>query len=160
MIARTVALTLGLTFGAAAHAATWYAFSTISSNDTTYFFDLDTMTKKAGAVTIWVKYINADNAPDPDGSYATALKTVYVCPSRTAQVTTSVTYDKKQNMIRTNDTPSKASEVVPGSVGESIFKTVCAPDFPNAKTASYTRIPDNDIYAAARRMVAPDPAPH
>lgn len=147
------------------HAATWYGFSSVGSDKTAYFFDRDTIVKEPGSVTIWIKYVNEENSPDPDGSYATATKYRYDCKHRTLQALISVTYDKNQNHMRTISNPAKPTEAVPGSIGEAAWKVVCEPTFPNQKDAPYAKVGDNDIYSAAKRLFSlyntlyNDPAP-
>lgn len=161
MSLKTVGLILGLLFTGTGHAATWYGFSTVATNNAVIFFDADSVVKKNGTVAIWIKYVNEEQSPAQDGSYASAYRTNYSCTNRTTQSTTAVLYDKNQNVIRTWSGTPTPDAVVPGSVGESILQLVCSPSFPNPKSNDYALVGDNDIYAAAKRLFSLryDPAP-
>jgi hypothetical protein len=152
---------VGLTFASMASGATWYGFPTVGNGKAAYFFDRETVVKQAGSVTIWVKIVNRDNMPDPDGSYATASKLRFNCGEQTISTITEVAYDQQQNHIRTKSDFAKPAEVVPGSVGDTVNKIICSSGFPSKTSNLYVRIGDNDIYSAARRFLGTsnDPAP-
>lgn len=152
---------LGAMCASTATAATWYGFTTAGSDDAAFFFDFESATRQADSATLWVKYVNREDKPDQDGSYATATKYTYFCKNRTYQAATQVTYDKNHNHMKTYSAPGKIADIVPGTVSESIYKAVCAPDFPSKKSNYYVPVGDNDIFAAAKRLLdgRNDPAP-
>jgi hypothetical protein len=156
---------MGLILGSLAfsnlQAATWYGFTEARSQHAIFFFDLDTAVKQSGTVTLWVKTVNSEKWIDSDGAYAIANKDIYACTKRTVQSLIRVRYGKNQEHMRTDSDPGKAAEIIPGSVAETIWKIVCAPDFPNLKSKEYVRVGGNDIFAAAKRIMdeEDDPAP-
>ena len=161
-----VTISLFMLCASQSFAATWYTFTRNYTDAALYFFDLDTIIKQGDTITIWVKYVNDQSSPDSDGSYSTAQKTLYTCSKRTMQVFTSVIYDKTGKFIRTFPEPSTVIDLVPGSVGEGILKTICAPDFPKNKSGDlYFAVDGNDIfkhtqlYFDFQRAKNNDPAP-
>lgn len=154
-------LALGALVVGNVQAATWYGFRARTPHSI-YFFDLDSVTSQPGSVTLWIKWVNSEKWPDPDGSYSTASKNVYSCVKRTAQIMAVVTYDKDRNVIKTQSTPNGLLvDIPPGSLGEDILSAVCASNFPNLKSEFYVRVGGNDIYSAAKQIMdsEDDPAP-
>ena len=150
-----------------AHAGTWYVFSDIDADDTVFFFDSETVARQGDEVTFWAMAVQKADSPNPDGSYSTAAKWTYSCSKRTAQELTVSAYDRTGQFIRADPNPGKARDVISGSVGATILKTVCASDFPQDKSEKhYSRIGDNNVYRAAKAVFASrgaqetDPAPH
>lgn len=155
---------LGLAIGMIAfnvQAATWYGFTGARGDHSIYFFDLDTVIKQPGSVTIWVKSVRSEKWPDSDGAYSTASKDTYSCTNRTVQTLVEVNYGLDQRHLSTKSKPGKASDIIPDSVAETIWKTVCMKGFPDSKSKDYVRVGDNDIYAATKRILdaEDDPAP-
>ncbi len=149
-----------------AHAGVWYAFNDIDARDTAYFFDSDTVARQGDRITLWTMAVHKADSPNPDGSYSKAVKWAYSCSRRTAQELTVSAYDKTGQFIRADPSPSKERDATPGSVGETILNTVCAPNFPHDRSGKhYVRIDDNDIYRAAKAVFdsraaqKTDPAP-
>lgn len=166
MRSKITTLIFGSILACNAQAATWYGFAGAGTDKAAYFFDKDTVVKESGSVTIWIKYVKEENSPDKDGSYATSLKFRYDCKRRTSQALIAVTYDKDHNHLKTfsSNPPPSPDEIIPGSVGESMWKIVCDPAFPNQKDGAYAKVGDNDVFAAAKRLFilysdANDPAP-
>ena len=158
---KIAAFIFGSVFVATASAANWYAFTGNSTNNAYYFFDKDTIVKRPGGITIWIKSVYDVNKNQTDGGYAYANKYSYDCKKRLAQNLTLVKYGKNREHIATYSQASPPAEVVPGSVGEGLLTSVCAPDFPNDKSNDYVKIKDNDIYSLAQYLfdTSNDPAP-
>lgn len=154
-------LILGAMLVCNAHAANWYAFTSVGNDNAVYFFDWDTAVKQPAAITIWIKYINSENAPEKDGSFATATKYNVDCKRKTMQAMIQVTYDKNQIPMETLNTPGRPFESAPGSIGEALVHNVCATDFLNKKSDKHLPVPNNDIYGFAKTFftLRNDPAP-
>jgi len=158
---KLIAFILGSAFTCGANAAEWYGFASVGLVKAAYFFDWETIEKRPGGITMWLKAVNKESLPDSDGSYSTATKFTFDCKKRTMQQLIEVLYDKNRDHIRTSTRVMQAVEVIPGTTGEAALKVVCAPDFPNKKAQLYAKVGDNDIYAAAKRLlvISDDPAP-
>lgn len=162
---RKAMMGLGLVLGSLVlgnvQAATWYGFTVTRGAHSIIFFDMDTVTKQPGSVTLWLKTVKSERWPESDGSYSYAGKSVYSCSKRTSTTLVEVSYDKDKQHLKTNSNASKPSDIIPGSLGEDILKVVCASDFPNLKSDNYAKVGGNDIYAAAKRLMdaEDDPAP-
>lgn len=142
-----------LIFPANSNAATWYTFNNVLTDTKVYFFDMDTIQRQGDTVTIWIKYVTDPAVPDTDGSFATASKWSYLCGKRTAQILTSVTYDKAGKFIKTFPNPSLIMDIIPDSVGEAVLKTVCASDFPKNKSQDFYFLADgNDVFRHTARF--------
>lgn len=166
MLKVSTSIILVLLFATEASAATWYTFAKDYSDTALYFFDQETVIRQSDTITIWIKYVNDQTAPDTDGSFATARKSTYNCTKRTIQALTTVTYDKAGKFIRTFPDAGRVADAIPGSVGEGLLKTVCAPDFPKNKSGDlYFPVDGNDIfkhtsnYFEYQRLKNTDPAP-
>lgn len=144
-------LVLALSCVSGAQAASWYMFNNHYTDTSFFYFDHDTVTKQGSTVTIWVKSVNDQNFPNSDGSLSAAIKDSYDCAKRTVRTLTATTYGKNAQFIRTNSNPGKAEDVIPGSIGEGLLKTVCAPDFPKNKSGDFYFGPivNNNIFEHA-----------
>ena len=112
-----------------------------------YYFDRDTVIKTSISTTLWVKVVTDTTQEQKDGVYSTALKYLYNCNARTLQVLSSANYDKAGKFIKSFNEPGKAQDIIPGSIGEEILKTVCAPDFPKSKSRDvYFPLEDSDLF--------------
>jgi hypothetical protein len=163
---KVISFTILTLFPMTLYAANWFALNNVVTTKTVFFFDLDTVVKNGDQVTIWTKYVNDTNSPDSDGSYSTAQKVTYFCRNRTAQALSTSIYDQYGQFMRSNDIPSPITDIVPGSIGESIWKIVCKSSFPkNEAGGDYYRVKDNDIFAYTKvyfdylRARNNDPAP-
>jgi len=131
--------------------ATWYVFTNISDPRVLVFFDLDTVVKNSGSVTIWQKTVYEPNSPDQEGSRSIAQKVVYSCSDRTTQVLKASLYDESGQFVRAVTTSGSAEEIVPDTSAEAVLETVCRSDFPeSASMGSYVAVKDNNIYAFAK----------
>lgn len=161
MRTKLVSVVVGSMLAFSAHAATWNVIKTIGGERSVFFFDADSLVKRSNGVTIWIKSVQADDAPDKDGSYATAMKYNIDCNKRTLQALTMVTYDKTQAPIHTIRKALDPAEAVPGSIGESLVQMTCAKIFPNKQAVDYTAVPGNDIFTFTKAFfdIKNDPAP-
>lgn len=133
-----------------ATAATWNGFQYAATDTFMSFFDSDTVIKKGDIVTLWIKYINNIDNPDPDGSYATAQKIEYSCKKRTSRILSISSYDKDRKFTTSSGASDTAIDITPDTIGEDILKAVCTPDFPKSKSKEhYYPVVGNDIYLYA-----------
>ena len=128
-----------------AQAASWNLFNSYYAGTVVYFFDSDTIVKKNDTVTLWETLVPEENTPASGGSSSVVTRQVYNCKEKTAQTLTSTAYDKSNQPIQIYQGPSRAEEVIPDSMGETILKEVCAGNFPK----NYYRIDNNDVYTTA-----------
>jgi hypothetical protein len=127
-----------------ASASTWHYLNGAYNSSQVYYFDNDSIIKKAGTVTVWLKYVKEPNTPDSDGSYSTAQRILVSCGNKTYQLLTQSIYNQSKEFIKSYSKPGPVEEPAPDSIGEIIVKEVCKPSFP--KLAQEVR--DNDIYSA------------
>jgi len=149
--------------------ATWYVFTNVSDPKVLVFFDLDTVVKYGGSVTIWQKTVYEPNSPDQAGSRSIAQKVVYSCNDRTAQVLRASLYNESGQFMYAVTTSGSAEDIVPGTSAETVLETVCRSDFPDsASMGSYVAVKDNNIaafakaffdFVAAKRNEPPPPQP-
>jgi len=150
MTAAIVAICL-LAVGSVANAASWYTFSDVVNDYKMYFFDANSVEKKEGNVTLWVKYVNNDQ-PDNDGSYSTATKLVFSCAAKTYQELNSSIYDKDRKFMRSYPTPGNVNQLQPNTLVGVMQEVICMPNFPKDTSGKYYfPVKDNDIYSHAAR---------
>lgn len=138
-----------------AQAATWYRFASTVGSHTLFFFDRDSVIKHGDKVTIWILAVREDKYPDSDGSFSTATRYVYSCKERTVQHLAQVAYGKDGQVIRSFNKPDTASDIVPGTVGEDIYNTVCSHNFPrDKKSVLYLPVEGNNTAAATNNYFA------
>lgn len=158
---KVIAFIFGSVSVITASAANWYGFTGTGTNESFYFFDKDTIIKRPGTITIWIKSVDDINKNNANGGYSYSSRYIYDCKKRTSQNLTLVKYGKNQEHMATYNRDAPPAEVIPGSVGEGLWKIVCASDFPNDKSEDYIKIKDNDIYSASQKAfdTINDPAP-
>ncbi len=128
-----------------AQAATWNGFKTAYTDSFLVFFDAETVSRQGDIVTVWLKYVNNPDKPDAGGAYSSAVKEKYFCSTRTSQVFVTATFDKNGAPIMTTSTPSATVDVIPGTIGETMFKIICSPGFPNDTSETlYGPVAKND----------------
>ena len=141
-------LTVGILVLATAQveAATWNTFSQAYNEESLFFFDADTVIKAGDTTTVWIKYVKT-HAPDDDGSWSTAQRTVVNCKKHTTQTVAVSLYAKDQKFMRSANGVSKETEPAPESILEELVKAVCTPDFPKSTAKkNYFPVANNDIY--------------
>lgn len=132
---------------ATASAATWNIFWR-NTNEALFFFDADTVEKSGNTVTLWVKAVRKWQG-DLDGSWAHAERWRFNCSARTIQTLSSSSYNNSGDFIKSNNKPSAPSLVPPDSIGETVLKIACEPNFPRDTTgSSYFMIDPNDVFKA------------
>ncbi len=142
-------------FSLSAQAATWYRFTSAVGKHTLFFFDRDSVIKRGDRVTVWILAVEEDKHPAPDGSYSTATRYVYSCKERTAQHLAEVAYRKDGQVLQSVTQPDAASDVVPGTVNEDIYNTVCSHNFPrDKKNVLYLPVEGNNTAAATNNYFA------
>lgn len=148
-VSATVFLTIGLSVAHNAIASSWY-FTWAGNEETTYFFDADTIEKTKDNITVWIKTVQVKQA-DSDGSWASAYRWKFNCSKRTIQALQASIYDKDGKFIKSFPEPSKESATIPDSTGEAMQKIVCASSFPKVVPgANYVKLDDNDVFRATR----------
>lgn len=150
----------GVALSGAANAASWHAFYQ-NTEDFFFFFDMETVVKRPGLVTLWIKVVKNESNVGSSRVYSYADHITYDCKNRTSQTKVQVQYGKDRNHINTLNLASPAGAVVPGTVEEQLFKIICTPDFSSPKHSGYIKVSDNDIYGLTQRIFAAqnDPAP-
>ena len=144
---KRLALALACVCAAPVYASEWQIFADTNGTNAYYFFDRATVLKQGGSVTLWIKYVQNLSKPDTDGSYATAMKEVYVCSKRTNQILSYSTYDKDGQFIKSKQNAGTVTDIAPDTIGEGIFKAVCSSDFPNNKSRKlYVPATNNDPF--------------
>lgn len=133
-------------------AATWYIFREAIGSKTVYYFDADSVLKRGSNVTVWIKSVQL-NTPKKDNSWATAQHSTYDCSQRTVEMQSYANYDKYGKFLYSGDIAKFGKvDVIPDSVGESIFQGVCAPEFANSESPLYLKIIGNDVFAFTKSL--------
>ena len=136
-------------FQVTAFAATWN-FTWVSSDDTRYFFDSDTVEKSKNVVIIWVKTVQIRQV-EKDGSWSTAYRWRINCPKRTIQTLAWSTYDDAGKFIKSGSNPSAEDLVTPDTTGDAMLKVACAANFPRDTSEKYYFKLDNvDVFQATK----------
>ncbi|HKB59068.1 MAG TPA: surface-adhesin E family protein [Gallionellaceae bacterium] len=136
-------------------AADWYFFPTVQSSHEVYFFDRDSVVKHGSTVTVWDKSVHDESYPADNGVHSLTARDRFQCRDRTLQSLSWVTYNKSGEVLFSMTTPQAASQIVPGTIGESMLSVVCSKKFPNVKGgALYNPVNGNDVDAAAETYFA------
>jgi hypothetical protein len=117
--------------------ATWNSLGTATTDVMIPYFDADTVTRSAGSVTVWVKYIYDTESNQADGIYSYASRTTYFCSTRKSQTLTTSSYDKMGGFLSTDSKARDPVDLAPDTIGELILKSVCSANFPNDKSGKY-----------------------
>ena len=136
-----MALFLGFSIVAAsAQAATWDEFR-ITVPHASLYFDADTVIRIGSTVSVWVKNVQDEAHPSPDGVAFVVGHEVFNCANRTYQFQAASSYTKNGQDIESDEIPTTVNEIIPGTVNEAELKAVCQSDFP--------RLDHPDLYHGA-----------
>jgi hypothetical protein len=150
-----------------ANSSNWNAFETQWAGKSIIYFDKDTVVKKNGTVTLWIKL---RNNPDfiLDGYYGYANQTRYFCGKNQSQFISESKYDLAGNYMRTYfASPDVIVPIMPGGQTELLYPIVCDKTFPNnMDNLSYSKVTRENSTAAVlalyidRKKNKADPAPN
>lgn len=151
---KIIALFFFLVAPVTSFASSWNIFWTVNSNSSVYFFDADSIQREPGQVMIWIKGVRKE-LPDADGAWATAIRYRIDCKKKTYQALSVSDYNSSNEFIKSYPKIGPVTTPAPDSVGEGIINVVCQNSFPNdkSKNSDYSKIEDNDIFAATKRLV-------
>lgn len=114
-------LTSSLSFGAG------WSYVATSSDDTRTYINRDTFkyNPDSNSVTIWVKKDNFKTLLS--NGYAVEVKQLdnYLCSSNTVSNLSGAAYDVNGNVLESSNEISGFKNVIPDSVGETVFNYVC-----------------------------------
>ncbi len=152
-ISKFIGVLLLVTSGLPALASNWHFIATVTTDQSLFYFDADSVVKERESVLVWIKAVRM-HTPDKDGAWASATRYKFNCKKRTRQYLSSSDYTQTGDFIKSYPQSGSEAEVVPDTVAEHFLSMSCAPDFPRSKSQKfYIKVPDNDIYAATRRVV-------
>ena len=132
-----------------AGASTWN-YLRVGNAEMRFFFDADTVEKTKDTVTVWVKMVQVE-APDIDGSWATAARWRIHCGRRSIQSMATSVYTAEGTFIRSAPAALSENRVAPDTTGEAVIKIACKTGFPrDTSGAEYFKLEDNDVFRATR----------
>lgn len=98
-----------------------------STDDVRTYLDIETLNYHSNdnSVSVWSKVNNIKE--QLDSGILTEYKTLdyYFCNERKSTTVKGIAYDKQGNIIETSDLIIGPSNIVPGSVEDSVFNYVC-----------------------------------
>src|SRR5438309_821784 len=97
-ICRLVAVFLLTAASQSAIAANWFHVSGAASKTKVWFFDMDTVVRQNGKITIWFKVVYNLSVPRAK-VYSSTSKDTFDCSLRTLRETQSANFDQAGNMV-------------------------------------------------------------
>ncbi len=113
-----------------AQAAQWWGFTEVMSDHVMTYFDAESLTHQGQSVNVWVNFIYNNAFRKADGPARLMQKYRYNCKAHTAQVLQSTFYSPTGEITGSSNAPYDPDDVIPGSIGESMYKAACTPGFP------------------------------
>ncbi|GLG82213.1 hypothetical protein ACSO1_07350 [Acinetobacter calcoaceticus] len=108
------------------YAEDWNLVAESTDNVRTYL-DIETLNYHSNdnSVSVWSKVNNLKE--QLDSGILTEYKTLdyYFCSSRTSITVKGIAYDKQGKILETSDSTIGPSNIVPGSVEDTVFNYVC-----------------------------------
>lgn len=146
-----VASFVGLAIAGAAQASEWKPVD--STNDTVWFLDTSSLISVSGSRIGWVKVVQREGSLGLNGTKTSMNKYAAHCKTRQLQVLSWTDYQANGKVINSASKPTESSEVVPESIGETLFDAMCNQQSPARKrsvvkdtgeyTDTYFKLRDN-----------------